>query len=154
MQAVLHSNFLIKSSSGSLNISTRQLSRPGDQNFCVPGNGIPWAADAGTASVRELDWLQSGQLEHFQPVDFVLATDCVYNEDLIPHLLRAVLHLCTDKTTGAATSRLLCCSHAAHLGILAKLCACLQWWCATSCGLTASMALSRRPSSLTSRSRR
>ena len=61
---------------------------------------MPWAADAGRAEVRELDWLQPDQLAGFQPVDFILATDCVYNEDLTPHLLRTVLHLATEKTVG------------------------------------------------------
>ena len=83
------------------------------------GNGVAWAADAGTAAVRELDWLQPQQLQHFQPVDFVLATDCVYSEDLIPHLLRAVLHLAGDKTTGGSRgmSGAGCPSLAAFLGL-------------------------------------
>ena len=61
-----------------------------------------WARDAGSVAVRELDWLQPAQLAGFAACDFVLATDCIYHEDLVQPLLRMVLHLCTPKTTGAA----------------------------------------------------
>ena len=64
------------------------------------GSGVLWAKSAGSVSVRELDWLQPQQLQGFAPCDFVLATDCIYSEDLMQPLLATVLHLCTHKTQG------------------------------------------------------
>ena len=55
---------------------------------------------AGKVTVAELDWLQLDQLTAWKPVDVIVGTDCIYNEELLERLLRVVLHLATAHTTG------------------------------------------------------
>jgi len=49
--------------------------------------------DKGYAEVRELDW-ESEDLSSFQPLDLVIATDCVFNELVVPPFVNVLHKLC------------------------------------------------------------
>ena len=57
----------------------------------------------GLAVVSPFDWTKDEDYpDEAEPkADFVLAADCVYHEELIPHLLRAVQAVVHKKSTGA-----------------------------------------------------
>ena len=57
----------------------------------------------GSTLVHAWDWTKDEDYpDEAEPkADFVLAADCVYHEELIPHLLRAVQAVVHKKSTGA-----------------------------------------------------
>jgi len=58
------------------------------------------ADTVGLVSVEELDWAEEDHYKRVSPpVDYILAADCVYNEDSVSIFLRAVLGLCGHRTT-------------------------------------------------------
>ena len=59
--------------------------------------------DITTPKISEFDWTKDEDYpdEAESKADFVLAADCVYHEELIPHLLRAVQAVVHKKSTGA-----------------------------------------------------
>ena len=74
----------------------------------------------GRADVSPFDWTKDEDYpDEAEPkADFVLAADCVYHEELIPHLLRAVQAVVHKKSTGALRVCWLLCY---VLGLLRKL---------------------------------
>lgn len=69
----------------------------------------PLARQAGSVTVAELDWLKTEQLAYWQPnYDFIIGTDCIYNESLVPSLLNVVLHLATPRSTGQQCLSMCC----------------------------------------------
>ena len=76
----------------------------------LPSSVHAAAADAeidpksvGNIEVLAFDWTKDEDyMDEAEPkADFVLAADCVYHEELIPHLLRAVQAVIHKKSTGA-----------------------------------------------------
>lgn len=64
-------------------------------------NENSWVLDRiGNSEVIELDWAQP---EHFSriinPVDIIVAADCVYSEKAVPHFYETVMALVNRKTT-------------------------------------------------------
>jgi len=55
-----------------------------------------------SVDIRELDWTASSdKFGGFDPpYDFVIAADCIYNEDLVEYFLHTVLGLTDQKSTG------------------------------------------------------
>jgi protein N-lysine methyltransferase METTL21D len=65
------------------------------------------AGSVGSMTVEELDWQKPETFANVQgPFDYILAADCVYNEDLVHDLLKVVLLYCGSKTTGDSLARL------------------------------------------------
>lgn len=55
-----------------------------------------------SVTVEEFDWRKEEQIEAARasgPVDYVVAADCVYNEEAVSYFLNAVLALCGSRTT-------------------------------------------------------
>ena len=64
-------------------------------------NPNPKSEDGYCCAVQELDWVQTQHYATVQaPFDFVLAADCVYHEDIIPHFLLTVIAMTHSKSTG------------------------------------------------------
>ena len=62
---------------------------------------MPWAQDAGKICVGELDWYKADQRDlalQSGPFDFLLAADCVYNEEHLEAFRDTCLHLMTKKS--------------------------------------------------------
>jgi len=63
--------------------------------------GLPWAKEAGKVEVKELDWynhLHTQEALSHGPFDYLLAADCVYNEEHLPAFRDTCLALMTAKS--------------------------------------------------------
>ena len=68
------------------------------QVYCA---GLPWAQEAGKIHTQELDWYKPDQRElalQSGPFDFLLAADCVYNEEHLEAFKATCLQLMTRKS--------------------------------------------------------
>ena len=82
--------------------------------------------------VCPFDWKKDGDYpnEAEPKADIVLAADCVYHEELIPHLLRAVQAVVHKKSTGALRVCWLLCDVLGLLGFASMAAQPLCWCCA------------------------